>query len=213
MEKSRRNIAILCVSLVCIAGVTFCLRFLKHIDVRWLRIAALVGLNLLNGLIAFAAMKLTRMPIKLDWKNVRQYGIGALLAVALSLVIAVIPAVCGFSLVGGHSDFSWFSLLYELLFCFLIVGPVEEFVFRVYLQDAFVGFFPKHTWLGVVIAAFLFGCWHLINGSFMQMLFTFGIGLAFGFTKHKIKGSDYFGLAFGHGLYDFLNAIVRMFII
>jgi len=139
--------------------------------------------------------------------------IGFTIALVLSAVIAIIPALCGFSLVGEHTDFSWFNVIYEFLFCMLIIGPVEEFVFRVYLQETFVSFFEKHKWLGVVIAAFLFGLWHIINGNIIQVLFTFGIGLVLGFSKYKIKDCGYVGVAFGHGLYDFLNTLVRMFIV
>ena len=60
-----------------------------------------------------------------------------------TLCIAIIPALCGFSLVGEHTDFSWFTIIYDFLFYMLIIGPVEEFVFRVYLQDTFVSFFEK----------------------------------------------------------------------
>lgn len=172
-----------------------------------------MGLNLLNGIVALLAMKLTGMKIDIDFKNKRQYLIGVVIALTLSVIIAIIPALCGFSLVGNHSDFSWFVLIYDFLFYLLIIGPVEEFVFRVYLQDTFVSFFEKHKWMGVVIVAFLFGLWHLINGNIIQVLFTFGIGLVFGFAKYKIKDCEYVGLALGHGLYDFLNTLVRMFIV
>ncbi len=158
-------------------------------------------------------MKLTGMNFELDLKSKRQYLIGAGIASALSVAIAVVPALCGFSLVGSHTDFSWFALAYDFLFYLLVIGPVEEFVFRVYLQDAFVGFFEKNKWLGVVLAAFLFGLWHLINGNLAQVLFTFCIGLVFGFAKYKIKACGYAGVAFGHGLYDFFNSLVRMFIL
>ena len=213
MEKTKKNIIILCFSVILISVVTFLARFINYIEVTGLRIEVNVALNLFNGFIAFAAMKLTKMNIEIDFKNGLQYIIGAAIAVSLSLVIAVVPALCGFSLVGGHTDFSWFRLIYSLLYYLLIIGPVEEFVFRVYLQDVFVGFFDSCKWLGVVIAAFLFGLWHIINGSIIQVLFTFAIGLVFGFAKYKIKNCGYVGVAFGHGLYDFLNVIVTMFIV
>ena len=173
----------------------------------------MVFLNLLNGLIAWIAMKLAGMTVDVDFKNKRQYLVGAAIALSLSVVIAIIPALCGFSLVGGHIVFSWFNIIYHFLFYLLIIGPVEEFVFRVYLQDTFVRLFDKHKWMGVVIAAFLFGLLHIINGNIIQGLFTFGIGLVFGFAKYKIKGCSYVSVAFGHGLYDFLNILVRMFIV
>ena len=213
MEKTKRNILILCASLVCIVGITSLAGLVSYIGVLWFRIAALVSINLLNGAVALAAMKLAGMKLSIEFKNIRQYLIGIIIALSLSAVIAVIPALGGVSLVGQHSDFSWFSIIYDFLFYLLVIGPVEELVFRVYLQDAFVSFFTKHKWLGVVLAAFLFGLWHLIHGNLIQVVFTFGIGLVFGFAKYKIKDCSYLSVALGHGLYDFLNTLVRMFIV
>ena len=212
-KKTKRNIAVLCVSMFFIIVITFLAIFVKNINMLWIRIVALVGLNLLNGIVALIAMKLTRMKNNIDFKNKRQIFIGAIIAISLSVFIAIIPALCGFSLVGGHTDFSWFTIIYNFLFWMLIVGPVEEFVFRVYLQDAFVSFFKKQKWIGVVISSFLFGLWHIINGNIIQVLFTFCIGLVFGFAKYKIKDCGYIGVSFGHGLYDFLNTVVRMFVV
>ena len=212
MEKTKRNFLILCGSLVCIVAVTF-LAGRLNIDVLGLRIAANVCFYLLNGLIAFVAMKLMEMEIAIDFKKKKQYIIGIVLAASLSLVIAVIPALCGLSLVGGHREFSWIGIIYDFCVCLLVIGPVEEFVFRVYLQDVFLSFFKEHEWLGVVFVALLFGLWHLINGNLLQVLFTFGIGLVFGFSKYKVKDCGYVGVAFGHGVYDFLNTVVRMFIV
>ena len=203
MKLTKRNITILFLSLAMICAVTFSARFIKYIDITTYKIVAKVFLSLSSGFIALIAMKLTDMKIEIDLRNKHQYLIGIAIALGLSVVIAVIPALCGFSLIGNHEDFSWFVLIYDLLFYLLIIGPVEEFVFRVYLQDAFVSFFEKNKWLGVVIASFLFGLWHIINGSIIQVLFAFGIGLVFGFAKYKIKNCGYAGLAFAHGLYDF----------
>ena len=204
---------ILCCSLICIAGITSLGGLLQYIDIVGLRIAAQVWIYLLIGAISFVSMKLTGMKITVDFRNKRHFLIGIAIATVLSAVIAVIPAVCGFSLVGNHQNFSWVTVIYDFLFYMLIVGPIEQYVFRVYLQDTFVGFFTKQKWIGVVIAAFLFGLWHIINGNIVQVLFTFGIGLVFGFAKYKIKDCEYISLAIGHGLYDFLNTLVRMFIV
>lgn len=213
MEFTKKNIVIFSLSLSMICAVTFSARLIKYIDITVFKIIAQVFLNLSNGLIALIAMKLTDMKINIDFKNKRQYLIGTAIALVLSVVIAIVPALCGFSLIGNHVDFLWFVLIYDFLFYMLIIGPVEEFIFRVYLQDTFMSFFEKNKWLGVVIASFLFGLWHIINGNIIQVLFTFCIGLVFGFAKYKIKDCGYVGVAFGHGLYDFLNSLVRMFIL
>jgi len=173
----------------------------------------LVLLNLLLGIIAFIAMKLSGMKPEISLKNKMQYLVGVVIALSLSIVIAVIPALCGFSLVGNHMDFSWFNLIYNFLFYLLIIGPVEELVFRVYIQDSFISCFKKHKWIGVFIASLLFGLWHIITGNLIQVLFTFLLGLVFGFAKYKIKNCTYLSVALGHGLYDFLNIIVCMFIV
>lgn len=213
MEKSIKNYFILVASIIGIGVVTFSARFLKYIDILWLKIMAKIFLNLMNGAIAYLSMKQMKMQIQINLKNKKQYLIGAGIALALSGAIAIIPALCGVSLVGNHMDFSWFSLVYDFLFFMLIIGPVEELIFRVYLQDAFVSIFSRCKWIGVILAALLFGLWHLFNGNLFQMLFTFGIGLVFGFAKYKIKDCTYISVAFGHGLYDFMNTLVRMFIV
>lgn len=212
-RKRKRNIIILCLSLVLFCSVTFGIRFINYIDITAIKIIAIVVLNLLNGLIAYISMKLMGMKADIDIKNIRQYLIGCILGIALSLVIAVIPAICGVSLVGKHMEFSWEMLIHDFLLYMLIIGPIEEVVFRVYLQDVFVNLFEKHKWIGVVIASFLFGLWHLINGNIFQVLFTFCIGLVFGFAKYKIKDCTYVSVAIGHGVYDFINTLVRMFIV
>lgn len=213
MEKSIKNYYILVASIIGIGVVTFSSRFLKYIDVLWLKISAIVFLNLLNGAIAYISMRNMKMLISVDFSNKKQYLIGGGIALALSAAIAIIPALCGFSLVGNHKNFSWFDLVYGFLFNMLIIGPVEELICRVYLQNAFVSIFSRYKWMGVVMAALLFGLWHLFNGNLFQMLFAFGIGLVFGFAKYKIKDCTYISVALGHGLYDFLITLVRMFIV
>ncbi len=86
MQKNGKNIAILCCLVVLIAAVTCFSRFLNGIGAVWPRIAALVGFNLLNGLIAFAAMKLTKMKVDIDLKKPVQYAVGLAVALVLSLL-------------------------------------------------------------------------------------------------------------------------------
>lgn len=211
MKKKR--IVVLIFTVILIAGITFLGGLCMSVEQLWLKIILLVFVNLCNGAAALVAMRITDMKPELDIKNGRQYVIGVVIALVLSLTIAFIPALCGFSLVGAHKDFSWFGIIYNFLNYILIIGPVEELVFRVYIQDTLISFFDKKKYIGVITAALIFGLWHLINGSVVQVLFTFGIGLVFGTCKYLIKDCRYLGLALGHGLYDFLNEIVRMFVL
>ena len=111
MKLTKRNIVILCCSLAMICAVTFSARFIKYINIRVFKILAQVVLNLLNGLIAWIAMKLAGMKIDINLKNKHQYRIGVTISIILSVTIAIIPALCGFSLIGNHTDFSWFVLI------------------------------------------------------------------------------------------------------
>lgn len=209
----KKRIIVLIISILAITATTCMTGLFSDISNITLKRLVYVLLNVLNGGIALIAIKLTGIKIDIDFKNKKQYLIGIGIAIIMSLCLAVIPVLFGTSLVGKHTDFSWSSLLFNLFFYMIIIGPVEELIFRVYLQETFIGFFYKNKWMGVIIASFIFGLWHLINGSFIQGLFTFGIGLVFGFSKYLIKNCTYLSVAVGHGLYDFLNVIVRMFIL
>ena len=209
----KKKIIILVVTTILICVFTFLGGLNIYIDNLILKRLVVIFINLLNGATAFVAIKLTGVKIGIELKNFWQYLIGLGIALTLSLFIAFIPAWCGHSLVGVHTNYDIGTLIYAFFFFLLVIGPVEELVFRVYYQETFMSFFNKHKWIGVIIASALFGLWHLINGSPLQVLFTFGIGLVFGFAKYFIKQYKYLGLAFTHGLYDFLNIIVTMFVI
>ena len=209
----KKKIIILVVTTILICVFTFLGGFNTHIDNLILKRLFVISMNLLNGVTAFVAIKLTGVKIGVELKNFWQYLIGLGVALTLSLFIAFIPAWCGHSLVGAHTKYDLGTLLFAIFFYFLIIGPVEELIFRVYYQETFMSFFNKYKWIGVIIASALFGLWHLINGSPLQVLFTFGIGLVFGFAKYFIKRFKYLGISFAHGLYDFLNIIVTMFVI
>ena len=128
-----------------------------HIDNLILKRLFVISINLLNGATAFVAIKLTGVKIGIELKNFWQYLIGLGIALTLSLFIAFIPAWCGHSLVGAHTKYDIGTLIYAFFFFLLVIGPVEELVFRVYYQETFMSFFNKHKWIGVIIASALFG--------------------------------------------------------
>ena len=209
----KKRIIVLISTILLITGITFCSWFFSGINNSYVKLVLTILLNLANGAVAFIAIKITKIKIGVELNNFYQYLIGLGIALVLSLFIAFIPAWAGHSIVGSHQDYKFANLLINFLFYMLIIGPVEELIFRVYVQETFISFFNKNKWIGVILASMLFGIWHLINGSFFQVLFTFMIGSVFGFAKYFIKQYKYLGLSFTHGLYDFLNVIVRMFVI
>lgn len=212
-QSTKKKIIVLILSVLIISGFTFVIGFVNMIGTMWLRFFLNGCVNLINGVIAFVAMKITKMKLDLDLKNYKQYLIGAGIAVVLSLCFGLIPAVCGNSLIGGHMDYKMWILVLDFLYFFFIIAPTEELIFRVYIQDTIISILPKYKWIAVIISALLFGLWHWINGFFVQVLFTFVFGLIWGFAKYLIKNCKYLGLSLSHGLYDFLNIVIRMFVI
>ena len=209
-----KKVITLIVSLVVICLITFGAGFLGlFITDSLILFIAKFFVYYLIGAVALVAIKLNEVEIGLDFINWKSYLIGLAMAIALSLFIAVIPALFGSSIVGSHLDPTPDILILNFVFFVFAVGPVEELVFRVYVQEIFISFFKTHKWVAVIIAAFLFGLWHIINGSLLQVLFTFGIGMVFGFAKYFLKNCKFLGVATAHGLYDFLNIVVRVLIV
>ena len=209
----KKKIIVLIASILLISGLTYLGGILLTINNQTLKVILNILINLLNGVVALIAMKLTNIKLNLNFKEKKQYLIGISIGLILSTCIIYIPLLFGINFVGPHETYSKLSLLYNFLFFMLIIGPVEELIFRVYLEETFISFFNKNKWISVIITSLLFGLWHLINGSFIQVLFTLGIGLVFGFSKYLIKNCTYLSVSIGHGLYDFLNVIARMFVI
>ena len=144
MATSNKKYIILCIEILIIIGLTFSSWLIPYISILPLRLVVRIALNLLIGLSSYIAIKLSNIEIDFELKKHKQFIIGALIALVLSIIVAWIPALCGFSLVGNHTDFIWWEFFYNLFFYFLIVGPVEELVFRVYLQKTFVNIFSKN---------------------------------------------------------------------
>lgn len=212
MSLKKKKATVLIVSIVMVTAITFLYGLCRAIEPLWLKAVVLVLLRLCIAAVALTAMKLTDIKLDLDIKNAKQYIIGITIALMLSLCIAFIPTIYKLPIAVQHQDFSWSNIIISFLKFILTVGPVEELFFRVYMQDTLISFFDKKKYCGVIIASLIFGLWHLINGSILQVFLTFGIGLVFGTCKYKMKDCKYLGLALGHGLYDFLNVVVSIFV-
>ena len=209
MDIKKKRLIILPIETALAVLLTFLPRILGSLGIN-----TFPGFNiivyLLIAITAFFAIKLSELKIDFEWKNYKQFLIGAGVALILSLLIAWLPAIFGHSIVGSYTEFKLSEFFLKLFFYFLIVGPVEELLFRIYYQKVFVSFLKKDRFIAVLFSSILFGLWHWINGSFLQVIFTFGIGLVFGMCKEYIKDVHYPGISFAHGLYDFLNYIVRI---
>lgn len=209
MEKhtNMKKYIILVIETLIIIGVLCAAKFIPSTGIKALNIILNISYNLIMGITAFIACKLTGIKIDFEWKNYKQFIIGFGIAFILAIFLGVIPAACKASLVGPHQEFKILDFLFNLFYLLLIIGPVEEMIFRMYYQNTFISFFKKHKWIGIIIASLIFGFFHIFNG-WIPVLITFGIGLIFGFSKEYIKDLHYPGISFAHGLYDLLLKVV-----
>lgn len=214
--SARKKLIILAVCCAAVSAITFFGgQLLALIGAQWIKRALNCAVYAAMAFCALAGMKLSGMSVKerLDFRGARQYLWGLAVFAFLSLTVAVIPILCGGSLIGGHFESPVGDIIYYVVFYIIFVGPVEELIFRGYMQELLADILPKHKWLSAVIASALFGLWHLINGSLIQVLFTFAIGLVFGLSKYFIKNCTLISVSLGHGLYDFMNIIWRIILI
>lgn len=212
-KEKRNQLFILLFFTFVLILLTFSFKLIFMINATGIRMTVNCFLYLLLGFVAFLFIKLSKLKSDYGFKNRKAYLIGILLAIGLELIIGVFPALMGFSLIGEHRDFALWYLIGRFFYYVLIVGPVEELIFRVYIQDTIIELLPRNKWLGVVLASMLFGFWHIINGNLIQVLFATLLGLAFGFTKYSIKNCKYVGVAVSHGLYDFLNVVTTILVV
>lgn len=210
------SVIIFIISLILIVGITFLMWTIRMIDTY----AARLCVNLLI-IVAFTAVAVTaifltgQQKILLPSKNKLwlQILIGVGIAVLLCFFIGILPILCGTSLIGSHSDMSVGNILFAAMQDILFVGVGEEIVFRGYVQNQFSIWLKKCKWLAPLIAAVLFGFWHLINGSLIQVLFTAVIGCVFGYAKYFIKDCSLLSVIIAHGLYDFSLVLLTCFIL
>lgn len=189
-------------------GVFFLRVMIKDLLIR--RILNCV-LYVAMGGCALIAMKLSGYKLKgeLGFGEPRQYLWGAAVFAPLCAALVVIPMLLGGSIVGGHMNLSFGDMVFYPIFYLVFVGPVEELIFRQYIQGLLEDILPCWKWLGAVIAAAVFGVWHLVNGSGYQALFSGAIGLTLGLAKYFIKKCTLLSTALAHGLYDLSIIVFR----
>ena len=96
-----KKIIVLIISFLSITAITYSINFFPN-PTSMLKVL----LNTLNASIAIIAMKLTKMKLDIDFKNKKQYVIGLIIGVLLSLCIVIIPILLGIQIVGSHLEFN-----------------------------------------------------------------------------------------------------------
>jgi membrane protease YdiL (CAAX protease family) len=179
-----------------------------------------VGLVLLNLIIGLAMLLVVvKLLSKLPYKEDRVYRgnkvmIGALVFVPAMLLLSTSDIAPGLP---------W--LLYDFFMYFVFVGPVEELVYRGYMQsrlnDAFgrpYRLFGVSWGIGLLAMALFFGLGHVFNYRFNPFLgnyamdWTWGLGvMAFGLTMGFVreKTGNIVAPAMLHAVVDFAPSLSR----
>ncbi|MBD5087034.1 MAG: CPBP family intramembrane metalloprotease [Clostridiales bacterium] len=199
-----------------LVGLTFSLWGIWLIDIYAVRMCLTLLVTAAFAVVAVVAMKLTAQESKLLPTKHRlwlQILIGFAFAAVLCLLFGIVPILCGTSIIGSHTEPSAGFLVISAIQDILFVGVCEEIVFRGYVQNQFEIWLKKCKWLAPLIAAVLFGLWHIINGSLIQVLFTTLIGCVFGYSKYFIKDCTLLSVIIAHGIYDFSLVLLTCFML
>ena len=209
MSKEKRLIILIIVYIISVLCV-----MLSQLFKGILGLIFPIVFNIIIAIITVFAMKITKMEIDTNYKNYKQYIIGIDLCALLILLFGIIPLSCGINVVGSREEFSLFAFIYNLFQYIVIIGPVEELLFRFYIQDTIKDFLPNLKWISVIVSSILFGAFH-VNFNLMFYIIkacsVSFLGLFFGGVKYYFdKDFGYFGLALCHGLYDFLLYVISL---
>lgn len=207
---------IMVAAILLITGITFFMWATRLVEAYAARFCLAMLVIVLYTTVAVVATALTgQQKILLPTKRRLwlQVLIGVGIAFLLCFLFGILPILCGTSLIGSHTDMSVGRILLAALQDILFVGIGEEIVFRGYLQNQFTIWLKQCEWLAPLIAAFLFGLWHLVNGSLIQVLFTTLIGCAFGYAKYFIKDCTLLSVIIAHGLYDFSLVLLTCYLL
>ena len=194
MSKEKRLIILI---IVCIISV-LCV-MLSQLFKGILGLIFPIVFNIIIAIITVFAMKITKMEIDTNYKNYKQYIIGIDLCALLILLFGIIPLSCGTNFfVGSRQEFNLFAFIYYLFQYIVIIGPVEELLFRFYIQDTIKDFLPNLKWISFIVSSILFGAFHvdfnLMPYIIKACMLSF-LALFFGGVKY------YFDKDFGYLLY------------
>lgn len=213
----RTVLKILAVCIV-ISVLTFVSRYIMLIQIFAVQVVVRYLLYLVMiGVIVLACMLEKRSVFDLGFykqKMLFQILIGLAIAVVMAFVIGALPILISggeASLIGGRPSSGGLAA-YAIITDIIFIGTMEELIFRGYIQRR-INELTKYKFIGVLVAAALFGLWHIINGAWIQVLFTFVIGAVFGFMREYIKNCSLLSVMVCHGVYDALLVVITLILL
>lgn len=133
---------------------------------------------------------------------------GLIIGIIMSLVLTFIPHIAGFGNMvdNGRRYMYWWQFAYEFVYCIFAVGFAEEFVFRGFIYRK-IELLSNSQTVAIAVSSVLFGLFHFLGGSIVQIVITGCIGLIFCIFRSRIKGCTIISLIIAHGVYDALITV------
>ena len=139
----------------------------------------------------------------------KQFKVGVSIALCMTCVLVLFPMIIGLkSLVyGGESYHSVGNAIGGFIRFLLVVGLVEEFVFRGFLYGKLKEICQSET-APIVISSLVFGLFHFSGGNFIQVIMASAIGAVYCWCMENIPNCSLLSLIIAHGMHDWLIRVL-----
>ena len=139
----------------------------------------------------------------------QQLKVGVSIALCMSCVLVLLPMVLGgkYLVYGGEGYQSKESAIGGFVYFLLVVGLVEEFIFRGFLYGKLKEICQSDE-APIVISSLVFGLFHFSGGNFMQVIMASAIGAVYCWCMDNIPNCSLLSLIIAHGMHDWLIRVL-----
>lgn len=156
---------------------------------------------------------------KIEGKKIKDLFAGKIIYQLLCGIALGGILICLAAVIGGGLNVTVEAALFErhvwyriyiAVYYLLIVGFMEEFIYRIVMQDYLVGMLGKAKILAPCITAVAFSLCHYSAGGIDLLVHVFVWGMIWGYLRYFNKKVSYLALAVSHGVYDFGLLIIPL---
>lgn len=139
----------------------------------------------------------------------QQLKVGVSIALCMSCVLVLLPMVLGgkYLVYGGEGYQSIESAIGGFVYFLLVVGLVEEFIFRGFLYGKLKEICQSDE-APILISSLVFGLFHFSGGNFMQVIMASAIGAVYCWCMDNIPNCSLLSLIIAHGMHDWLIRVL-----
>lgn len=140
---------------------------------------------------------------------IKQIGLGVIFGGILVAIIMIKNGGMALTIEATLFErYTWYKI-YISVYYLVMVGFMEEFIYRVVIQDYFADCLGKWKVLAPLLSTIAFSLSHYVAGSMLHNLIW---GLIWGYSRYFCKQVTYPVLAISHGVYDFGLLVIPLII-